>query len=442
MKKRSGIVTSFSVGFLFFIAVSVVMAAFFWVGSGRGLTAGKILYRSSLPSTSGLRPGSKVFLGGVPVGAVVRIEFHDDPAVNQVVVTFAVDPSAAPRIRADSRLWLETQGLLGDNSVQVSMGTNDQEVLSAGDEIPFEERTMLEGMAGSEFTDRTEALLATMVGILQQIQTGQGTFGQLLTNSELYENVNSLVTSLDKFSAEVQGITLEVNGMLRQLKDNNSVVSKALFSDEYDKVVTKTLTEIATLVSLTESIVEKVNQGEGSVGKLLTDTAAHDRLVAAITKIETAAARVDETLADTRRDDSVVGRLLRDKEMGTRLSDIVDSLEQSSRSLERVMALLESGEGSAGMLIHDPSIATSMRNLFIGVQDMGYVRALVRNAESIGQEIARGGRLSRQSVDEVERVEKKIREGGDSGDSVDSPKGSAPEPPPEKGGKAPKESGK
>ena len=83
---------------------------------------------------------------------------------------------------------------------------------------------------------------------------------------------------------------------------------------------------------------------------------------------------------------SVVKRLLLDEKLGERLENVVTRIEEGAESLSFVLGKVERGEGSVGQLLHDSTIAASIKDLFLGVQELGYMRNLIQNAELQGRE--------------------------------------------------------
>ncbi len=80
-------------------------------------------------SATGLRPGSAVQFNGVRIGEVTHIAF-DPSRANMVDADLAVD-TAAP-LRADARVGVESQGLLGTTVVEIYGVSADAPLLPPG----------------------------------------------------------------------------------------------------------------------------------------------------------------------------------------------------------------------------------------------------------------------------------------------------------------------
>jgi phospholipid/cholesterol/gamma-HCH transport system substrate-binding protein len=135
--KKKRFANDFSVGFVLFVATVIVIASLFTVGDGKNIFTDHVEYVVRLPSAGGLRVGSKVELGGVIAGSVKRIEFPDDLASSDVLVTIILEKAYRERIREDSWASIATQGLLGDSMVAIKIGTAEKPILPPGSSIRY-----------------------------------------------------------------------------------------------------------------------------------------------------------------------------------------------------------------------------------------------------------------------------------------------------------------
>lgn len=336
---------SFNVGFVLFVATVIVIIALFWVGSGGGLFQRQAAYYFLCESTSRLKEGSRVYLSGVPVGKVNDIDFVKDLTKNSVKVTIAINERVMPRIRADSSVSLQSDGLLGDVSVHISMGTDKKKALPPGEEIPYQSTSTLEDFVGAEFSGTATNVLHELVVVLKQIKEGEGTIGKLLREPELYDNLNAFLQTLVRLTAKLDEVAVDLRTFSRAVGEQKGVLGKLIFSEDYDRDFTTAVASTAEILTALEGALENSpDQG------------------------------------------SVLNRLLLDEKLGERMENVLTRLEEGSRSLAIVLGKVERGEGSVGQLIHDSTIVASIKDLFLGVQELGYMRNLIQNAELQGRE--------------------------------------------------------
>jgi len=348
--ERTTKTSAFNVGFVMFVATVIVIITLFWVGSGAGIFQRQAQYHFMCPSTSRLKDGSRVYLSGVPVGKVEDIDFVDDLSISSVKVTVTVAERVSSRIRKDSSVSLQSDGLLGDVSVHIGMGTSDSKDLSPGEEIRYQPSSPIEEFVGAEFTGTASDVLRELVVVLKQIESGKGTVGKLLRNPELYDNLNTFFKSLATLTVKLDQVATDLGTFAGAVRGQEGVLGKLLYSKEYDRDLSRVIASSAEITS-----------------------------------------RFEQSLNASGDKRSVVSRLLLDEELGRRLDGAVTKIEEGSKSLSLVLGMLERGEGSVGQLLHDSTIAASIKDLFLGIQEVGYMRNIIQNAELQGREAKTGG---------------------------------------------------
>ena len=107
------------------LAASLVMIVL--LGSEQGIFRPRFELRAIFSNVSGLRAGAPVFVAGLNVGSVRKLQFAP-PAVEgevaaRVEVVLDVDARYQAQIRSDSVATVGSVGLLGDKSVEITVGS-------------------------------------------------------------------------------------------------------------------------------------------------------------------------------------------------------------------------------------------------------------------------------------------------------------------------------
>ena len=111
------------------------------------------------------------------------------------------------------------------------------------------------------------------------------------------------------------------------------------------KIVQGTNDFVANLQVLSDKfreMAERVDKGEGTLGKFMTDTAIYDN--ANLTVKEAAS-----LVRDAHTGNGTVGRLISDDELYRKVSNTMDTMNT-------LLAKIENGEGTAGRFLNDPSV--------------------------------------------------------------------------------------
>ncbi len=397
---KTQVARDFSVGFVLFIATIILMVGLFLVGDAGGLLTDQYNYFLKVPSANGLQIGSKVYLSGVPAGKISDVDFSRDPNDDKVHLTLAIHRRHADRIGVDSRGWLQSEGLLGDTSVHVSL-RGDSEVLEPGEEIRFELRPLLDELAGEGATESATTLLKTVTAILNEIQRGEGSIGKFFKDPELYDNVNSFSRAMSEATEEIKSVSKEVRHMLEAIRDEKGTLGQLVYSEEYATRFKQVVSSATSLIAHLDEISSKVEAGEGTLGRLVADSKMHDELTDALESISKTAWRLETILTALDGGTSVISKLVHDGDLGLKFEDFLGTVQMSTRSLANILEKLDRGEGSAGMFLNDPSLAASVRDVVLGVQELGYLQNVVRNAELKGRAI----RVARDTFSAAQREE-------------------------------------
>ena len=116
-------------------------------------------------------------------------------------------------------------------------------------------------------------------------------------------------------------------------------------SGDIRELITGTNDVIANLEVLSDEvgvITGRLREGEGTLGRMLTDTAIFDNANAAVIE-------VNELVSDARTGDGTVGRLMSDSELYDRMTEMLERFESIADSVEN-------GEGTIAKLINDATI--------------------------------------------------------------------------------------
>lgn len=224
---------------LFVLAGFVLLMVFvFLIGGKQKLFTSTSLYYARFSNVSNLQTGAPIQISGINVGTVTSIKLPKS-SHDSVTVTLKVEDDALKLIKVDTRASISTQGLIGDKFIVLSPGSDTVPVLSP--------ESTIHGDALIEINEQMSSAVSKITAITQQvgdlvhdIKSGKGNIGKLIEDDALYN--------------ELQGLTTDARTSLSQVTGNVSVLSDQI-----------------------SGITKKINNGEGSVGKLLTSNELYNQ---------------------------------------------------------------------------------------------------------------------------------------------------------------------
>lgn len=197
------------------IGLLLLMTIVFMLGSEKNIFEKQYTLICRFNDISGLRVGAPVQLAGIHVGTVNQILF-DEKERKKVKLILRITKGYQERIRKDSTAAIVTQGLLGDKMVFVTVGSPEQDPLQEGDELPTRSPSgfyqILE--KGDELIDNANKVAKKIDAILQEVQKGKGLIHGLVYDPEGGELVHDLAAvgeNLNSASLQAAQITRKIN---------------------------------------------------------------------------------------------------------------------------------------------------------------------------------------------------------------------------------------
>ncbi len=291
------------VGLFFLLGVALIWVVYDTLGDGSTLKSRGYNLVAGFDNLKELKAGDDVRMAGVRIGSVESTRL----AGRRAEATLRIDP--AVKIAGDARALIGSAGLLGTNYISIDLGSPDAPTLEPGAEIRTQSSPDLN-------------TIMTQIGELgNKLENALGSIGAVMGGEDgqpgIFQRIDTLLT------------------------ENSAKVD-------------------ATLTNLQE-ITTKVNQGEGTLGRLINDAQLHDQLVASVGEIKHAAGdarnfitEAQTLVAQVKSGQGTLGTLLFDDQAGNDIKAIAGNLRELSDKLAK-------GEGTLGKLINDDS-------LFIEVQ--------------------------------------------------------------------------
>jgi phospholipid/cholesterol/gamma-HCH transport system substrate-binding protein len=198
------------------VTLAVLAAGVFLIGSREYMFRSTYQLRAQFDNVAGLSNGADVQVGGVHSGTVQSITLPHKPN-EKVTVLMILDKSTHEIIKQDSVASIETEGMLGNQYVAISFGSDGQAEVKDGQiiqsEPPLEMAELLKkasGILDSSQLAVQNTTLATehLNSVSAKIDSGQGTVGALVNDKQLYDNLQQTTATLHTTMLHAQtGVT-------------------------------------------------------------------------------------------------------------------------------------------------------------------------------------------------------------------------------------------
>jgi len=387
--ERTEVAKKFRVGVFVLMSLLAGLGMVYALGARARLFESRYTVHADFTEVGGLNEGATVRLAGVQIGRVKRVNLPPEPG-GKVRVDLSIATRFSNRVRKNSVARVETQGLLGDRIVELSVGTTEAPPTKDGDVVLARDPT--------DFSKIVSQGAETVKNVADLAESLRGT-ADSLKQSKLIEDASATLASARKVTDQVGRIVTEV--------EKGRGWAHALI---YDEPVA--LRKMNDVIASTQRLLDRVERGEGAAGVLTSDasTASARRFVAAMDKLARMSEQpgsADEGLVPALLFDPKYKNVLEDlKVVAHNFRDVSDrlvggkgtlgglikdepadaSIRQASRDLQAALANLREitakineGEGTLGALIADPTVYERLVSILDGAQRSFLLRGLLKS---------------------------------------------------------------
>ncbi len=322
-------------GVFIFLALVIFAGGVLLMGQKTKMFVSKGTMRIVMSDVVGLKVGAPVWLAGVDVGLVTDVLFADPKNNNQVCVVIEVETDAMKKIGNDSKITIKTRGLMGEKYVDILPSQKYSE----------KPPTVLQGSSVAKLDDVIQKAgdsFDKVNSIIDGINQGKGTLGQLTKDEALYKNVAQLAN-------EMKDLVVTINrgeGTLGKLNRD---------PEPYNKLI--------NILTSAESTLQDIQASEGTLNKLIYDTMLYDKLTSLADKSIQAAEDVHSLNKKIMSKDSTIGLLLNDREFYDKGLSLITKAEASVKAIEEVTVKIKKGEGTAGKFVNDKALYEKMNRM-------------------------------------------------------------------------------
>jgi phospholipid/cholesterol/gamma-HCH transport system substrate-binding protein len=249
-----------------------------------GTFRGRYYATTVVESAGGMRRGDPVQMRGVNIGRVIDFDIVPGGVGVRMEIYDEYD------IPADSRAQMKSSGIMGGMTVDIIPGRSTERIAD-GAEIP--------GHSG------TSDIMAQAAGIGSRADTALMRVNMLLSQDNI-EGIGSTVGSANASAEELQSLLDELNGIATQQRGQLAAISASLRRsaagvesatagpelqrsiqqvDALTAQLARTTTSLNQTSVALQSVITRLERGEGTLGKLTTDEQLYNNLNATVNNL-------------------------------------------------------------------------------------------------------------------------------------------------------------
>lgn len=255
MWKQMG--TEFKVGVFTLVALFTLGYMLFVLNPNMLKDTTRKEYHTVLKDAAGIIPKTHVKTNGVTIGKVKAVELQ----VNTTKIIVEVDANI--KLPVGSTMEVRTRGLLGDVYLEIVRPEDTGQYIAEGGLI-----------AKSDDQIDMQGVMALVGQIGKDVKKVTGRLANVLGTMEGEESIRNIVHNLDKTLANFKQFSGNLNDVLDE--SNKERLNRIIASFDDSMVEVKGASKNIRLIS------EKIEKGEGTIGKLVNDDTAIQEIEGAV----------------------------------------------------------------------------------------------------------------------------------------------------------------
>lgn len=248
-------------------------------------------YHAVYRDVTGIVTSSQVHINGMKVGQVEKIQMLNPGDASQILVSFTVDKKL--KLPLGSSITISSTDLLGTKVLVLKLGEST-EFVNPGDTIlGLNEESLTSSISSmvSPLKEKSEQVLVTLDKVLQSMNdlfdsTGTRRIANSINDlSWSIHNLRNITQRFDKLTEaeydKIEAMFTNIESITRNLKHNNEAITRSMrnLARMTDSLaasdLTQTINNTKRVMDEFATALNKVNNGEGSLGLLANDTSLY-----------------------------------------------------------------------------------------------------------------------------------------------------------------------
>lgn len=266
--------SKFKVRLGLFVAGGFILfaVAIFLIGRQKNLFNPVFNLTTTFHNVSGLQVGNNIRFSGINIGTVESIKIINDTTVQ---VDMFIQRSMQQFIKTDCMVLIGSEGIIGDRVLVITQSATDSPQVLGGQSLMSVEPTETDAIivSLSVTAKHVEVITDELAQIMTNINQGNGTLGRLIQDSTIAKDINETIINFKKSSA---GVVENMDVIMKSF--NKTAGNVQITSDQLAEIVTN------------------VNQGQGTIGRLIQDTTVAENINQTIINLRNSSKGLDDNL--------------------------------------------------------------------------------------------------------------------------------------------------
>ena len=281
-------------GTFVFLGFILLVIALFYIGNRNSFTGSNIKIKARFSNINGLQEGNNVLFSGINAGTVKSIKLLNSKTIE---VTMVMKKDIANQIPINSKITIGTDGLMGNKLLNITPSETSGAMVKDGDYLIAEKTADIDQVLTSllRSTDNIQVISKALKNVSLRIE--QSEILSLMEKRELSENLQQSMSNIRMTTENTQKLTLTLQKIVQDIHSGKGaaglLLSNKAFANDLQitiknlKQTSEAVNETSVQLKLTAtSLNTNLQQGKGPLPVLLRDSLLSQKINASLENIE------------------------------------------------------------------------------------------------------------------------------------------------------------
>ncbi len=297
-----------------FVLAGLVALIFslYMIGKDTNLFGKNYVLKARFQNINGLMAGNNVRFSGIQVGSIKQIQILNDTTIE---VTMLIEEDKKKFIHKGDLASIGTDGLVGNKLINLAPGKTGAAMAESGDILTVKNAISTEDMMEVlNKTNKNISIISEELKSTVQRVNQSAALWEILNDKTLPANLRTSLVNVRNATSKTDNMVTDLQSVIRDiqqgkgslgaiLKDTaiavnlNQAIDKIKMVGDNIKLVGDNANNLANeLNTLTKNVKEEVNNGKGPVNAALKDSALVTKLNNSLSNIESGTAGFNENM--------------------------------------------------------------------------------------------------------------------------------------------------
>lgn len=275
--------------------------ALYMIGKNQNIFGSSFPITAVVKNVNGLVPGNNVRFQGMDIGTVKSVEMVDDTTIH---VTLLIHKSMQSFIKKNALTSINTDGLMGNKIIQILPQEEFAEAVQEGDVLYPAKQIDTDEMLGklNSSGNYLELTLINLAEITEKLNESEAIW-EVLSDPHLSADLKEAVREFRIAGSNAASMAKAGKDLIVELEQGdgivNSLFTDSLMNDNLEKSLVQleqTSADAAEMMGSIKSLMQNIQQGEGTAGLIMSDSAFREQLVRMLENVESSTYKLNENM--------------------------------------------------------------------------------------------------------------------------------------------------